>query len=546
MKLNRLDFFHSANIEPRKINSTNKNDKNINNNINNNKSNIINSYCYLPPIDKSIKKLALQRPTSILNKFITKHAKDIINCTENDMNNVITIQNKYRNEEIKGGLSKSHKNIVLKTEENNIRNKILNINHKKKLDKISLGVLITNINKNEKQNNINNNNKFIKSDSSNISEDNDININDLYDKHKEEIKSRKNSIINSPKRNSKISKDGSIRLSSCFRRMCSYQPDIKLNWKYKYGLKYNLGDPSDFKIENKDIKYQSKIIDNHYKLLLNDINYYHNTIMKNNNYYTSFESLSLSQKIKYNKALEETIGILVLLPKMLLNEFYDLIQNSYKAKIPKMIKFENKYVFDEIENLKDNNKLLVEVIDFFKECYQIFQTVVKEFDKILFKPNEFSKIISCLEKARFNISYINNSSENAFDLYSKDLEIINKLKGFKNKSIKNLAEKLRENYSFRKNEEKQKKIRIYNSLTDREDAHDKIDKYKLINSPLLNIQMKSIINSKMMNDIMRHCIEDSRIKISTERINNEIDGDKRDDDIDKIKSIPPVIKMNLL
>ena len=211
-----------------------------------------------------------------------------------------------------------------------------------------------------------------------------------------------------------------------------------------------------------------------------------------------------------------------------------------------MIKFENKYVFDEIENLKDNNKLLVEVIDFFQECYQMFQTVVKEFDKILFKPNEFSKIISCLEKARFNISYINNSSENAFDLYSKDLEIINKIKGFKNKSIKNLAEKLRENYSFRKNKEKQKKIRIYNSLTDREDGHARIDKYKLINNPLLNIQMKSIINSKMMNNIMRHCIEDSKIKISTERINNEIEGDKRDDDNDKIKTIPPVIKMNLL
>ena len=544
MKLDKLDFLQNINIEPRKVNSINKIDKNINNN--NNKLKIINSYCYLPPIDKSIKKLALLKPTSILNKFISKHAKDIISCTEHDMNNVITIQNKYKNEEIKG-LSKSHKNVILKTEEKNYRNKICKRNHKNnKLNKISLGVLLTNINRNEKQNNINNNIEFIKNDSLNISENNDINIDDLYDKHKEEIKSRNNSIVNSSKRNSKISKDNSIRLSSSFRRICSFQPDIKLNWKYKYGLKYNLGEPSDFKIANNDIKYQSKIIDNHCKLLFNDINYYHKSIMKSKDYYTSFENLSLTQKIRYNKALEETIGILVLLPKMLLNEFYDLIQNSYKTKVPKMTKFENKYVFNEIENLKDNNKLFVEVFDFFQECYQMFQTVVKEFDKILFKPNEFSKIISCLEKARFNISYINNSSENAFDLYSKDLEIINRLKGFKNKSIKNLAEKLRENYSFKKNNEKQKKIRINNSLTDREERQVKPDKNKLIYSPLLNNKIKSIINSKMMDDIMRHCIEDCRIKISTERINNEIDGENRDDDNDKIKSIPPVIKMNLL
>ena len=50
----------------------------------------------------------------------------------------------------------------------------------------------------------------------------------------------------------------------------------------------------------------------------------------------------------------------------------------------------------------------------------------------------------------------------------------------------------------------------------------------------------------MMYDIMKHCIEDSNVKISTERINNDIEGDNREEDMDKIKSIHPVIKMNLL
>ena len=83
-------------------------------------------------------------------------------------------------------------------------------------------------------------------------------------------------------------------------------------------------------------------------------------------------------------------------------------------------------------------------------------------------------------------------------------------------------------------------------MTDREDTNIKIDKNKLINSPFRNIQMKDIINSKMMNDIMKHCIEDFKVKISTERINNDIEGDNREEDMDKIKSIHPVIKMNLL
>ena len=541
MKLNKLDFLKPIKNEQKKSYSINKIEQCRNNNINN-RMNTINSYYYLPPIDKNIKRLAFQKPTSILNKFITKHSKDIINYTENDINNVIIIQNKYKNEELVNRLSRSYKNMILKTEEKKSRNRIFKIKPNEKLNKTPLGVLLTNINKNEKQNN----NEYIENDSLNISEDNFININELYNKHKEENILKKKIIINSVKRNSKMTKDNSIKLSSSFRRMCSYQPDIKINWKYKYGLKYNLGNQNDFKIVHKDINYQSNIIESHYKLLLNDIDYYQKFIIKNINYYSSFEGLSLTQKINYNKALEETIGILTLLPKMLLNDFYDLIKNLYDTKIPKMIKFENKYVFDEMKQLKYNNKLFVEVIDFFQECYQMFQTIVKEFDKILFKPNDFSKIISCLEKARFNISYINNSSENAFDLYSKDIEIINRLKGFKNKNIKNFVDKLRENFSFKKNKEKQKKIRISNSLTDREDTNIKIDKNKLINSPFRNIQMKDIINSKMMNDIMKHCIEDFKVKISTERINNDIEGDNREKYMYKIKSIHPVIKMNLL
>ena len=45
---------------------------------------------------------------------------------------------------------------------------------------------------------------------------------------------------------------------------------------------------------------------------------------------------------------------------------------------------------------------------------------------------------------------------------------------------------------------------------------------------------------------MKHCIEDFNVKISTERINNDIEGDNREKYMYKIKSIHPVIKMNLL
>ena len=418
MKLNKLDFLKPIKNEQKKSYSINKIEQCRNNNINN-RMNTINSYYYLPPIDKNIKRLAFQKPTSILNKFITKHSKDIINYTENDINNVIIIQNKYKNEELVNRLSRSYKNMILKTEEKKSRNRIFKIKPNEKLNKTPLGALLTNINKNEKQNN----NEYIENDSLNISEDNFININELYNKHKEENISKKKIIINSVKRNSKMIKDNSIKLSSSFRRMCSYQPDIKINWKYKYGLKYNLGNQNDFKIANKDINYQSNIIESHYKLLLNDIDYYQKFIIKNINYYSSFEGLSLTQKINYNKALEETIGILTLLPKMLLNDFYDLIKNLYDTKIPKMIKFENKYVFDEMKQLKYNNKLFVEVYNFshnIKAFLKIF------YNSLFFLNEKFSlnlstKFLIFLFLNPFNLLIISISLEYKSNAFSDEL-----------------------------------------------------------------------------------------------------------------------------
>lgn len=528
MLKNSIELSKNKTIDNKERNSNEIINKNLNIDINKNVK-TIDSYCYLPPIDKKIKDLALQKPTSILNKFITKHARDLISNTERCLIKPIALKQINKKENNLDFISKSQKQV--KSEEKNLNTIKLELRPKKTINNISLGVLLKNEkDKNQKKFNINNNEDL------NVSEDNDLNINDLYNKYNNEIKKMKK--INSISRNRKIPLESAKKMSSYFRRICSFQPEIKSNWKYMYGLKISSGGINEFKIAGKDIFYQSKIIDSHYKLLFNDINYYTQTIMQNKLYLPSFESLSLTQKINYNKSLEETIGILMLLPKLLLNDFYDLIKNSYGDKIPKEKKFEDKYIFDEVENLKDNNKLFFEIKDYFEECYKIFHTVIKEFNNIIFKANDFNKIITCFEKARYNISYINNSSENAFDLYNKDIEIINRIKGKKNKILKDFVDKMRENYSFGKNKEKQKKIRINNSLTDRNNEKD------IIKTPYRNSKVKSIVNSRMINNILKYCRKDSKLKLSTERINNEIDGENGEDY--KINGEPHVIRMNLI
>ena len=553
MKISNIGSSKLNSIRSRNYNSNDKiyittNNTNDTNNTNNAKTNTISSYCYLPPIDKSIQRLAMQKPTSILTKFISKQAKDLVNFTKNSLKEQNAIREKYYNENNEVLLkSESQKHVSLQSERKNLDRVKLRLKFKNKMNIASLGILLKNVGKNQKLKNLDiNKNEYINNDNLNTSEDNDNNINDLYGKNNTEASRRKNFLIKSISRKSKITKENAQKLSTYFRRLCSFQPKIKLNWKFKNGLKSKMNGPNDYKIAGRDIDSQVQIIDSQYRLLFNDIDYYRTVIMLNNNYFPSFENSSLTQKINYNKSLEETIGILVLLPKLLLNDFYEFINNSYGSIIPKEKKFEDKYVFDEIENLKDNNKLFYEIIEYFQESYKVFQTVVKEFDKVLFKENDFNKIISCFERARYNISYINNSSENAFDIYKKDLEIINRLKG-NFKEPKNFMDKIRENYSFPKNKETQKQIRIDNSLNDKNNENDKkniIKKYE-IKTPYRNSKSKlnAIMNSRMMTDIMRNCVEDSRVKISTERINNEIEGGNAED---KIKNISNVIRINII
>ena len=68
------------------------------------------------------------------------------------------------------------------------------------------------------------------------------------------------------------------------------------------------------------------------------------------------------------------------------------------------------------------------------------------------------------EKARYNICYVINSSENAISNYNKDIRSINKFNkglGITNKDDRlKLSDKIMNQFIFKKNVEKQRKLRI--------------------------------------------------------------------------------------
>ena len=439
-----------------------------------------NNIFLFPNISKENKNNLIE-PNSLLTKFIRERKNEFINYAKKELKRPIKLslgRNKRNKEGIKF-LSKdkiNDKNIFITG--NNIS--IISSSNKGK--------------ESESQNNDNNN-----------IESNTNRINTITYEYKKPI------------------------IKNNYRRLRTYQPIISENWKYRNGLRLSVNsDKNSSNPIQTDIEYQYKVIYDEYKLLEDNYNYYTMKVIHKKNYYEAFYSSLLISKINYNKALEETIGILYILPQLLLLEFYKLIKSYSGVKMPNKKLLKEKIINDEDKNLSYNNTLLVSIFDFFKSCFEVYQTLIKEVNNMSLKYTAFMNVLNCLQKARFNLSYISSSSENAIINYNTDLKFIQKVKKDRSNTISlDLTEKLRNQFDFKKNVEKQRKIRIENALENKynEDENENTKRNKSNKK-----EFKSFIDSKLINSLMKHFTGKVRNEISTQRINKEIDG-KYDDDV---------------
>jgi hypothetical protein len=495
--------------------------KNFNNtlqsslNLNDNKN-----LFYLPPVDIKTKRKAFIKPTSILTRFVQERTKSIIKSTKEELRRPIKI-----NMFTSPNLAKSQK-----------RNKSINKKY------LSHKVFIT-------DSNINNN-----KDTESLSKNNDSSINKLIDlnlsKSTNKYGSKKEITLNNIDGLSSLTIDHGVKeshlnaLMNKFRRIRSYQPVISENWKFKNGLRVTIGKQKTNALPIKDdVEYQYKLINDEYKLLEDNYTYYKSTVIINEDFYRSFKAMPLMSKITYNKMLEESIGILYILPQMLLAEFYNLIKNYSNVSIPKEDLFKDKYVFDEVQNLSYNNNLLAKVFEFFKACYEVYGTLIREVNDMSLNLNSFNNIINCLEKARFNLSYLATSSKNALKNYNNDLQYIRKMSN-ENKLFEaiDVTEKMRSQFAFKKNDEKQRKLRIEAALENKYDRDNYFEeKKKRDNSE--DKKFVSFLDSKLIDRLMKHFTKKVRNEITTQKINKEIDGRYTDDDYTMEKH--KVVKINI-
>ena len=513
----------------------------------------------LPPIEKELFQKESSKPTSILTRYLEKHTHKFLKTTKEEMSKPIIIKDMKQRKRKKKGENEEEN-----YEENDLDNEKEDIDEKNNIKCMTErgtrtksnfhkfnrnAFYLTEIGKMKNRSPPQKSNRSKKFSTSKIKEvvkkETIDNYDDLFFYHKN------NNIPSSIRADQALPMEKKKRLDKYYHRLKTYQPKIFINWKTKSGLTVTVGSLCSTSPMINDVDYQSSSFRDQSKLLEDNISYYKMNITTKPNYIESFCSLSLISKIEYNKALEETIGILLLLPQLILLDFYKFIQKFENISVPSKEKFEDKYIFDEIENLLYNNNLLSEVLEFFQNCFEVYLLLINEVDDMSLKPKNFSNIMTAFEKARYNICYCTNSSENALTNYNKDIRSINKFNknlGIVNSTLeKNVYDKMMNQFYFKKNAERQRKLRIEACLNYKKDEEEneliftgRSDKSKKI----ARLKINSIIDSDLVTKLLKNCIDDAKKRITTERINNEIDGEHGEEGQMLKNSKRKVIKLN--
>lgn len=558
-----------------------------------------NSKFILPPIKNSFKQKELQKPTSILTKFIHKQATSLIkeandeslkpnlkylhlypySCilpgqkkpkltkckTIDDNLDLISLNNKDKDKNgfhMKQNIPSKFKKVLL-TESNNNNNNNNKIN-KKKLLKFNL---------NNNDDNINNISNIYNRKNINNKEESFINDKELRDIISP--KSFPSSIVVSPlttndefnlsEVNSEFKTENNNKKkinSSKFKRICRYFPLNKslpnsgLRRKVKSLVAYH-------HIYYPDTEQQSQIFKEQMNLIKEDINQY--LLCKNrDNFFEIFKSMSLDTKIKYNQTLEQTIGILLNIPYMVLGDFYKFLNGVKEIKIPKKENFGKEYIYDEIKKVTHNHKLLSEVDEFIHKSFEFYLFLKSKIDSddLALNEKEYFNALSQYEKVRDNICYVTNSYNNAEKNYKADLSIINKITrmnriianksksnskerekddsiNINNKSYKKIepkaVENMQRNLFFKGNKERERILRIDSAVAF--DKNRKIYDYLGNERKIKRNEFKPLFNMKLVKNLMNYYDEDTRVQIINNKIKNEIDNDNS---INK----PKVLKMD--
>lgn len=252
----------------------------------------------------------------------------------------------------------------------------------------------------------------------------------------------------------------------------------KVNYIKNYNIKHNFSNLNYHKSIIQDLKFQSKFIEDEITLLFDTLFSLKSMYFSNKELSSIFLTLEHNNKLQINTTLEELIGLLLQIPKLILMEFYDHIEKFIDTNIPDQNKLLDCYVCEENEEFSINLSVFNEIFGYLNNCKDIYLVLVKNINEILLKENNFKKLNQFFNRARCKSSELLYSFENIinnfyFDknqldnyLFKNDLNSRQKNNKNKNKIVIDHNKCIKEGYISNSNMLKNRTKKIKEIITE--------------------------------------------------------------------------------
>ena len=263
---------------------------------------------------------------------------------------------------------------------------------------------------------------------------------------------------------------------------------------------------------------QLNLIYNKIKLILDNINYFKINYLNKNDFSRAVANMDNKQKAKLNSIIEEISGLLIKMIPLLLKTFYESLDQLLFINIPKIDLESQNIPLNEFDCFKLNMNFYARVTDYFSACVDIFDVIHKQISDFSYEVNEFNKLNSMLDLARYDTSsliaiaknFINKrqDDQNIFIKFEEGLNL-RKKKDIKNEKSDGLK-KFHYRHNFKIMDDNLKISRINCALSFFGDGHE--DKGKSIK------KKDSIFESDVINNIAKYAKTKMKKQIISQRI----------------------------
>ena len=298
-------------------------------------------------------------------------------------------------------------------------------------------------------------------------------------------------------------------------------------------------------IKEQELQLQS-IMDK-IKLIIDNIEYFKQNYMNNNNFHRAFKNMKTIEQSKFNLIMEEICTLILKLVPLILKNYNYAIEKLLFIGCPDITKESLNIPFDETECLYMNYNFLMQIMVYFNTCVKLFKVIQKKIAGFKYDINEFTIINIYLDLARFNSSSIICISNANIQNIIKDESFLEKIKLKRNskyrrqyKKSEDILERYHRRHKRKIDDDILKLKRINKALNLKNKVNqytyyspqperkvlsytDRGNKPNLLNSHLIKSMMK-YFNKSVKNKIISEQIIERYKSMEFERIHKKNEG----------------------